>query len=103
MNDKDVIKLLDEQHDWIVKEESLIIALYITKHKGKALYYNSEDGCIKAGDIDFRDTHKFETNNFKLMRFNPAYIQAAKAVAITYMQHNSCGYAVYSENGIYAG
>lgn len=94
---------LDQQSAYLAKEDNIIIAKYITKHKGKALYYNPEFGNVVACDIDFRDTHKYETDHLKLMRFTWTYFDAAKAVAISYMKNNNCGYALYTENGITVG
>jgi hypothetical protein len=94
---------LDQQLDYLAKDDNIIIAKYITKHKGKALYYNPGFGNIVACDIDFRDTHKYETDYLKLMRFTWTYFDAAKAVAISYMKNNNCGYALYTENGIIVG
>lgn len=94
---------LDQQLDYLAKDDNIIIAKYTTKHKGKALYYNSGLGNIVACDIDFRDTHKYETDYLKLMRFTWTYFDAAKAVAISYMKNNNCGYALYTENGIIVG
>ena len=94
---------LEEEYEYLEKNNYIIIAKYITKHKGKALYYNPTNGVIKNNDIDFRDTHKYETKDFKLMRFLPAYWDVAKVVAITYMKNNSCGYSLYTESGFIAG
>lgn len=107
MKDKKVVKLinelLDEEANQIKKREHLIIAKYITKNKGRALYYNPESGWIAERDIDFRDTHKFETDTFKLMRFRESYLNAAKATALCYMKDGLLGYGLYSEDGIIVG
>ena len=104
MKKKKVSKLINEalleEFDYVDKSNNIIIAKYITKHKGRALYYNPKSGVIVANDIDFRDTHKHVTDNCRLMRFGIAYLDAAKSVAICYMKENNCGYSLYDENGI---
>lgn len=94
---------LDQQLDYMAKDDYIIIAKFITKNKGKALYYSIETGRIISNDIDLRDTSKFETEDFKLMRFTWTYYDAAKAVAISFMKNNNCGYALYNENGVVVG
>lgn len=107
MKKKKAIKLineiLDQEYDYIDKGSRIIVAKYITKHTGKALYYNSSSGKIVSCKIDFRDTSKYEDKNYKLMRFDESYLSAAKEIALCFMKNNSTGYGLYAENGIVVG
>lgn len=98
-----VNEILDHELEYQMLNDNIIIAQYITKHTGMALYYNVSSGCIKSMKIDFRDTHKYETDTFKLMRFDEKYWKAAKEIALCYMKHNRLGYGLYTEAGIVVG
>lgn len=107
MKEKKVCKLineiLDQEMYWRERENTIIIAKHITENEGKALYYNPTNGVIISKDFDFRDSNKFETDNFKLLRFTLSYWDAAKAIALCFMKENNCGYSLYSEDGIIMG
>ena len=98
-----MLEILTNEYKDLMLSDNIIIAKRITKNEGKALYYNAETGIIFAKDIDFRDTHKYETDNYKLMRFRESYLKSAKSIALDFMNNNSLGYSLYTESGFYVG
>lgn len=107
MKKKKVAKLineiLDEELAYQDGYNRIIIVRPITKKWGFALYYNQSNGEIIRRPIEWNNLAAYEDEKWKLFRFTPDYIKAAKNIALIYMGKHSMGYGLYFENGIVVG
>jgi len=107
MKKKKVAKLineiLDEEHAYQDGYNKIIIVRPVTKKQGVALYYNQSNGGIMQRPIKWNNLAAYEDEKWKLFRFTPDYIKAAKNIALIYMEKHNTGFGLYFENGIIVG